>query len=46
MRNLGYLCPEKALSEVGRKIGIVERGNSGNIDFIHGKLNIGELNMT
>jgi MinD superfamily P-loop ATPase len=36
------LCPEKAIKEVNREIGIVESGNSGRIDFVHGKLNIGE----
>ena len=38
-----YLCPESAITEEGKEIGIVERGNSGNIDFIQGKLNIGEI---
>lgn len=37
-----YLCPENAISEVGREIGIVEMGYSGTIEFIHGKLNVGE----
>jgi len=36
------LCPEKAIKEVKREIGIVELGNCGKIEFIHGKLNIGE----
>ncbi len=36
------LCPEKAIKEVNREIGVVELGNSGQIEFIHGKLNIGE----
>ena len=38
-----YLCPESAITEEGKEIGIVERGNSGNIDFIQGKLIIGEI---
>ena len=38
-----YLCPESAITEEGKEIGIVERGNSRNIDFIQGKLNIGEI---
>jgi MinD superfamily P-loop ATPase len=38
-----YLCPESAITEAGKEIGIVERGNSGNIDFIQGKLAIGEV---
>jgi len=37
-----YLCPEGAISEVERGIGIVEMGHSGDIEFIHGKLNVGE----
>jgi len=36
------LCPEKAIKEVNREIGAVELGNCGEIDFVHGKLNIGE----
>ncbi|MFC1979214.1 ATP-binding protein [Chloroflexota bacterium] len=37
-----YLCPEKAITEVGRQIGVVESGTAGNIDFVHGKINVGE----
>ena len=37
-----YLCPEDAISETDRRIGVVERGKSGDIDFIHGRLNVGE----
>jgi MinD superfamily P-loop ATPase len=37
-----YICPEKAINEVDREIGIIEKGRSGNIDFIHGILNVGE----
>ena len=37
-----YLCPEGAISEEGNEIGIVERGYSGNLQFVRGKLNIGE----
>ncbi len=37
-----YLCPESAISEEGREIGLVERGNSGNLELIQGKLNVGE----
>jgi MinD superfamily P-loop ATPase len=36
------LCPEKAIKEVNREIGVVESGDCGRIDFVHGKLNIGE----
>lgn len=37
-----YLCPESAIAEAGREIGIVEMGHSGQIEFIHGKLSVGE----
>lgn len=36
------LCPEGAISERDRVIGIIETGRSGKIDFIQGRLNIGE----
>jgi MinD superfamily P-loop ATPase len=35
-------CPEKAISEQGREIGILEEGKAGSISFIDGRLNIGE----
>lgn len=37
-----YLCPEKAITEEGREIGVVEIGHSDGVAFVHGKLNIGE----
>jgi len=37
-----YLCPESAITKEGREIGLVERGNSGNLELIQGKLNVGE----
>jgi len=37
-----YLCPESAITEEGREVGIVERGNSGNLELIQGMLAIGE----
>jgi len=37
-----YLCPEKVISEVGREIGVVESGNSDGVEFVHGRLAIGE----
>ena len=37
-----YLCPEGAISEISREVGIVETGQSEGIEFIHGKLAIGE----
>lgn len=36
------LCPEKAIKEKGQRIGIMEFGTSNNIQFIHGKLDIGQ----
>jgi len=36
------LCPEKAIKEVNREIGVIETGEAQGIQFIHGKLNIGE----
>jgi len=36
------LCPNGAIKEVDRKIGVVEKSIAGNIDFIQGKLDIGE----
>jgi MinD superfamily P-loop ATPase len=41
-----YLCPEKAISERGREIGIVEQGHADGVDFAHGKLNVGEAMPT
>jgi len=37
-----YLCPEKAITEKGREIGVIESGHSDGLNFAHGKLNIGE----
>ncbi|MDD4981102.1 MAG: ATP-binding protein [Candidatus Omnitrophica bacterium] len=36
------LCPQGAIKEVNREIGVVESGRCGEIEFVHGKLNIGE----
>lgn len=36
------LCPEDAIEEVGRPIGVLQKGKSGSISFTHGKLNLGE----
>ena len=41
-----YLCPEDALSEVSKAMGIVEIGQSEGIEFIHGKLTVGEAMAT
>ena len=37
-----YICPEKAISETDRTIGVVEKGAAGTIEFVHGILNVGE----
>lgn len=36
------VCPEKALSETGRELGIIERGERNGLEFVHGKLRVGE----
>jgi MinD superfamily P-loop ATPase len=36
------LCPEGAIEEINREIGIVESGFCGEMEFIHGRLHIGE----
>ena len=41
-----YLCPEKAINEEGRGIGVVESGYSDGVKFAHGRLNIGEAMPT
>ena len=38
-----YLCPVKAISEIPRAIGAIERGRSGEIDMHTGILNPGEV---
>ncbi len=37
------VCPEKAVSEKDRELGKVERGNLDAIDFVNGKLKVGEV---
>jgi MinD superfamily P-loop ATPase len=37
------LCPQGAINEVNKEIGVIEFGYAGNTEFIHGKLNIGEI---
>lgn len=36
------VCPTGAISETERSIGVIERGASGSIHFLHGRLNVGE----
>jgi MinD superfamily P-loop ATPase len=37
-----YLCPEKAISEEPRETGVVEWGRSDGVEFVQGKLTVGE----
>ncbi|MDY7031913.1 MAG: ATP-binding protein [Thermodesulfobacteriota bacterium] len=37
-----YICPEDAIDEVEREIGVIEKGYAKGIEFVHGLLNIGE----
>ena len=36
------VCPEDAIESGSRTLGVVEKGSSGNIDFVHGRLRVGE----
>jgi MinD superfamily P-loop ATPase len=36
------VCPEKAITETDRELGIIEKGNKNGLEFVHGKLRIGE----
>jgi MinD superfamily P-loop ATPase len=38
-----YFCPYEAIKEEDREIGVIEIGRKDGIQFIHGKLNIGEM---
>ena len=37
-----YLCPEKAITEEKRAMGVVEWGGADGIDFVQGRLTVGE----
>jgi len=37
------LCPENAIYEVEKEIGIIEIGDCRDVQFVHGRLNIGEI---
>ena len=37
-----YFCPQGAIKEVENEIGVVEIGDVGPMQFVHGRLNIGE----
>jgi MinD superfamily P-loop ATPase len=36
------VCPENAITEKGRELGIIQKGHRNGIEFIHGKLRVGE----
>jgi MinD superfamily P-loop ATPase len=36
------LCPEQAIKEKGKRIGVMEFGTANDLQFIHGKLDIGQ----
>ena len=36
------VCPEGAITEKGRELGLLEKGSRGEVGFAHGKLRIGE----
>lgn len=36
------VCPQGAISEVDRPIGVVEAGRAEGLEFVHGRLNVGE----
>ncbi len=36
------VCPREAISEVDRSVGVVEKGRAGNVDFVGGRMRVGE----
>ncbi len=36
------VCPEKAITETGRELGVIEKGHRNGLEFVHGRLRIGE----
>jgi len=36
------VCPANAIVEKGRELGVVQKGQSSGLDFIHGRLRVGE----
>lgn len=36
------VCPENAITEIGRELGILEKGHRNGMEFIHGRLRVGE----
>lgn len=38
-----YVCPVGAVSEKGRKIGVIESGERDGLQFFHGKIDVGQV---
>ncbi len=36
------VCPENAITETGRELGVVEKSDAAHYDFVHGRLRVGE----
>ncbi len=36
------VCPESAISQSGRELGVIQKGQGNGIEFIHGRLRVGE----
>jgi MinD superfamily P-loop ATPase len=36
------VCPEKAITETGRELGVIEWGHRDGLEFVHGRLRVGE----
>jgi MinD superfamily P-loop ATPase len=36
------VCPEDAITEKGRELGVIQKGHRNGVEFIHGKLRVGE----
>ena len=36
------VCPEKAITETTRELGVIEQGQFNGMEFVHGKLRVGE----
>ena len=36
------VCPEKAITETGRDLGVIEVGHKNGLEFVHGRLRVGE----
>jgi MinD superfamily P-loop ATPase len=41
-----YLCPEKAITEEGKEIGVIEFGDANGVAFVQGRLTVGEAMPT